>query len=308
MTTVPRRQADTALPDLRGRTALVTGASDGVGLEIARALAAAGGEVLLPVRDRTKGDRAVARIRSTVPDARLSLLDLDLARLETVSALTAQLRREGGPIDLLVLNAGMIGLGERERHITGDGFELHFQTNYLGHVALTLGLLPLLSAGHARVVVQTSLAARFARFDERDPQIERRYSALRAYGSSKVALGLFATELARREIARQWGLTVHLAHPGVAPSTGIAPHVRARRDGGVLSRVVRRVGNTPAQAAQPALLAAISTQVPPTLFAPSGFGQLAGPPRPVPLYRSFRDWRRAARLWDWTRSLLPDPD
>src|SRR5689334_2564751 len=115
------------LPDLSGRTAAVTGASDGVGVEIARGLAGAGAHVVLPVRGRAKGERAMARIRETHPAARLTLRDLDLARLDSVRALADALRSDRVPVDILVLNAGIVLLGDRERHVTEDGFELHFQ-------------------------------------------------------------------------------------------------------------------------------------------------------------------------------------
>lgn len=306
-----RPESAVSLPDLHGRTALVTGASDGVGREIATALAGAGCEVLMPVRNRGKGELAATRIRGTVPDAELSLLDLDLARLESVYGLVDVLRQEGAPIDLLVLNAGIVMLGDPGRQVTDDGWELHFQTNYLGHAALTLGillLLLLLVAGGARVVVQCSLAARYASLDLHDLQLERRYSPLRAYGASKVALGLFGTELARHTVARQWGLTVQLCHPGIAPGTAIAPGIRNDREGGPLAWLAHRVGNTPRQAAQPALLAATTDAPPPAMFGPGGFGQLAGPAVQHKLYPSIADWHRGARLWDWTREQLrPTP-
>ncbi|GAA3912523.1 SDR family oxidoreductase [Microbacterium invictum] len=295
------------LPDLHGNTALVTGASDGVGLEIARALAAAGCDVLMPVRNRNKGEIAATRIRASAPDADLSLLDLDLARLESVYALADLLCQEAAPIDVLVLNAGIVMLGDRERHVTEDGFELHFQTNYLGHVALTLGILPLLEAARARVVVQCSLAARVIGLEHHDLQLEGRYTALRAYGSSKVALGLFGTELARHTIARQWGLTVHLCHPGIAPRTAIAPIIRRRHEHGVLGLVMNGIGNSPERAAQPALMAVTTAAEPPAMFAPSGLGQLSGAAARIRTPASISDGHEGARLWDWTRSVLrPD--
>lgn len=294
-----------ALPDLHGRSALVTGAGAGIGREIARALAGAGCEVLMPVRDRGRGELAAAGIRETVPEARLSLLDLDLARLESVHALAELLTREGGPIDILVLNAGIVMLGDAQRHLTEDGYELHFQTNFLGHAALTLGILPLLVAARARVVVQCSLAARYVSIDPHDLQVERRYSPLRAYGSSKVALGLFGTELARHTVARQWGLTVHLCHPGIAPGTAIAPIIRKdREDRAVTGKLARWLGNTPEQAAQPALLAVTTDAAPPAMFGPAGIGQLSGAAVRQRLYRSIGDWHEGARLWDWTREQL----
>lgn len=294
------------LPDLRGRTAVVTGASDGVGVEIARGLAAAGADVVLPVRNRAKGDRAVARIRETQPDARLTLRDLDLARLDSVAALADAL--QASPIDLLVLNAGIVLLGDPQRHVTDDGFELHFQTNFLGHFALTTALLPLLRERAARVVVQCSLAAAVARVEWDDLQSVRRYRPLRAYGASKVALGLFGCELARRSAAGGWGVTVQLSHPGVVPDTGIAPAMRARSKGGASHGIARFLGNTPAQAAQPALLAAVApaTPGPPDLFCPAGLlhvGGEAGRQRP---YRRITDPADGARMWGVAEALLAE--
>ena len=294
------------LPDLRGRTALVTGASDGVGVEIARGLAAAGADLVLPVRNRVKGERAVERIRESAPDARAELVDLDLARLDSVRALAAAVLAERTPLDLVVLNAGIVLLGDRVRHMSADGFELHFQTNFLGHFALTTALLPLLQQRGARVVVQLSLAAGVSRLAWDDLQCERRYSPLRAYGASKVALGLFGCELARRAAAGDGGVTVHLSHPGVVPDTGIAPAMRARDRGGLGRRLADSLGNTPAQAAQPALLAAVTNAPAPGFFGPTGalhFGGAAGPVRP---YRRLADPVDGARMWAVAEQLLQD--
>ncbi|MBD3940149.1 SDR family oxidoreductase [Microbacterium sp. NEAU-LLC] len=294
------------LPDLRGRTAVVTGASDGVGVEIARGLAGAGAEVVLPVRNRTKGERALARIRETHPDARLTLRDLDLARLDSVAALADTLRAEHGAIDLLVLNAGIVLLGDPERHVTEDGFELHFQTNFLGHFALTTALLPLLQERASRVVVQLSLAAGISRLDWDDLQTARRYRALRAYGASKVALGLFGGELARRSTTGGWGLTVQSSHPGVAPDTAIAPAMRARAKGGTQHSLARFVGNSPARAAEPALLAAVAPASPgaPEFFGPSGFLHLGGAAARQRPYRRLTDPAAQARIWHLAEQLL----
>ena len=250
------RASQVALPDLQGRTALVTGASDGVGVEIARGFAVAGADLVLPVRNPDKGGQAIDMIRAGAPDVGVSLRDLDLARLASVDALAAALRTERAALDIVVLNAGIVLLGDPERHVSADGFELHFQTNFLGHFALTTALLPLLQERGTRIVVQLSLAAAVARPDWNDLQSERRYSPLRAYGASKAALGLFAYELARRSAAEGWGISVQLSHPGVVPDTGIAPAMRARQRSDAGRRVAQRLGNTPAQAAQPALRAA----------------------------------------------------
>lgn len=296
-----------AMPDLRGRTALVTGASDGVGVEIARGLAAAGADLLLPVRNRAKGERAIQSIRATAPDARLSLRDLDLARLETVRALAEALRAERVPLDLLVLNAGIVLLGDPERHVSQDGFELHFQTNFLGHFALTTALLPLLQEQRTRVVVQLSLAAGVSAVPWDDLPSERRYRPLRAYGASKVALGLFGYELARRSETHGWGITVHLSHPGVVPGTAIAPAMRARDRNGAGRALAERLGGTPSQAAQSALLAAIApAEEVPRFFGPSGAFHFGGPAAPQRPYHRLTGGPEGAHLWQVAERLLDE--
>ena len=290
-----------ALPDLSGRRAVVTGASDGVGVEIARGLAAAGAEVLLPVRNRAKGERAAARIRETVPDAALTLADLDLADLASVAASAHSLLAAGRPIHLLVLNAGMIALGDPVRHTSVDGFELHLQTNHLGHFAFVARILPLLRAGRARVTVQSSLAAKFmgVRFD--DLQLERDYSVFRAYGSSKAALSLFAVELGRRSVAARWGVTTNLSHPGIA-ITNIAPAelLESRSAGARLGRRIMDagVGGTPGEASLAAVFAVGSPDAAPGAFyGPGGALHLQGSPRSQRLYRRLSDPAAAARVW-----------
>ncbi|WP_243076181.1 SDR family oxidoreductase [Microbacterium sp. SS28] len=295
------------LPDLSRARAVVTGASDGVGVEIARGLAVAGAEVVLPVRNRDKGERAVAKIRESAPDAALSLVDLDLAQLASVAACADALRADGRPIDILVLNAGMIALGDPARHTSPDGFELHFATNHLGHVALVAGILPLLQAGRARVTVQSSLAARFSSVRWDDLQLERGYSAFAAYGSSKAAVSLFGLELGRRSAAEGWGITTNLSHPGIA-ITNIAPAelLESRRVGARLSRRIMDagVGGTPAEASLPALFAAARPDAADgALYGPGGLMHLQGPPRRQRMYRRLVDRAAAARMWALSQEL-----
>lgn len=148
----------TTVPDLRGKRTLVTGASDGIGFVIASRLAEAGAEVVMPVRTAAKGDAAADRIRTATGNANVSTRALDPSSLDSVADLAAQLVQEGRPIDVLVNNAGV--MTPPSRQVTADGFELQLGTNHLGHFALTLALLPLLTQGRARVTHQTSIAAR----------------------------------------------------------------------------------------------------------------------------------------------------
>lgn len=287
---------------LDGQTALVTGASGGVGLEIARMLAAAGATVTMPVRSRAKGEAAIARIRAEVPDARVVLRDLDLDRLESVAALAAGLRDENARIDLCVPNAGVILLGDRRRHVTTDGFELHFQTNFLGHAALIRGILPLLEQSRAHVAMQTSLAAARGRIRWDDLQGERRYRPYRAYTASKIALGLFGMELSRR--TRHAGMRVNLCHPGIVPGTAIAAPIRALLPANLVEWAVRRIGNSPAQAAQTGFSAVTDQDESSAMFAPSGPFGLWGPAVSRAPFRRYQDADEAARVWSEVERLL----
>ncbi len=198
-----RRRYDITVADLSGKRAVVTGASDGMGLGIAARLAGAGAEVVMPVRNPRKGEAAVAKIRDEHPHAKLSLEALDLSSLASVAALGEKLRAEESPIHLLINNAGV--MTPPDRQTTADGFELQFGTNHLGHFALTGHLLPLLKAGRARVTSQTSVAARSGTINWDDLNWERSYDGMRAYRQSKIAVGLFGLELSRRSAAGGWG-------------------------------------------------------------------------------------------------------
>ncbi|OII28821.1 short chain dehydrogenase [Curtobacterium sp. MCBA15_016] len=297
------------LPDLGGRRVLVTGASDGIGLEIAARFAGAGAEVVVPVRNRDKGAAAVARITAQHPDASVLLEDLDLSSLESVSTLGERMRSEGTPIDVFVGNAGV--MNPPERQTTRDGFELQFGTNHLGHVALVGALLPLLRAANGRVVMQSSVAAQRASIRWDDLQSERDYDVARAYGQSKLACALFALELGRRSRAGGWGITSAVSHPGVAPTSLLAARPEIGRSGDTVAvRLIRWLSargllvGTPASAAEPALLAATDADLDGGFVGPTGPGQLGGPAgRRKPWAPLLRD-DDAARLWDVSESLV----
>lgn len=305
---MPRRTPELSLPDLTGRRALVTGGSDGIGLGIATRLAGAGAEVVLPVRNPAKGEAAVASIRASVPGAAVTLRELDLSSLASVSALGEKLVREGEPIHLLVNNAGV--MTPPERQATVDGHELQLGTNHLGHVALVAHLLPLLVAGRARVTSQISVAAGRNAMHWDDVNWERSYDGMKAYSQSKIAFGLFGLELDRRSRAAGWGITSNLSHPGIAPTSLLAarPEVgRSRDTAGVrMIRVLSRLGvlaGTVASAQLPALLAVTAPDAGGLLFGPRGPGNLSGAPAEQELYPALRSAEDAARTWDLSQEL-----
>jgi len=203
------------VPDLSGRLAVVTGANSGLGFGLAKRLAAAGADVVLAVRDRAKGERAIAEIRRAVPAAKLTIRILDLSSLKSVAALGDELAGEGRPIDILINNAGVMTPPDRQE--TADGFELQFGTNHLGHFALTGHLLPVLRAAEsARVVTVSSIAATQRHLDFDDANAAGGYKPMRSYGMAKLAQLMFAVELDRRSRLGGWGLTSNAAHPGLS--------------------------------------------------------------------------------------------
>ena len=306
---MPSRNTDLAIPDLTGRRAVVTGASDGIGLGIAARLAAAGAEVIMPVRNRAKGEAAITKITQESPGADVSLRDLDLASLASVAALGDALSTEGRPINLLILNAGV--MTPPDRRTTVDGFELQLGSNHLGHFALVAHLLPLLRAGQARVTSQISVAANQGAVHWDDLSWERSYNGGRAYSSSKIAFGLFGLELDRRSKTQGWGISSNLAHPGVAPTSLLAarPELGRSQDtpGVRLIRVLSARGilvGTVASAQLPALLAATGPgSKRGALYGPSGFGHLGGPPAEQRMYSRLRSPEDARRIWTMSEEL-----
>lgn len=307
-----RRPLDVALPDLTGKRIVLTGGSDGMGLVIATRLAAAGAELILPVRNPRKGEAALATIRERAPKAAVSLWDLDLSSLESVAALGETLRSEGDPIHVLIGNAGI--MHPPERQTTKDGFELQFGTNHLGHAALVGHLLPLLRAGEARVTLQISIAANQGAMNWDDPNWERSYDSMGAYSHSKIAFGLFGLELDRRSREAGWGITANLSHPGVAPTSllDVRPEIgrtRAVRARGLIT-LLSRVGilGTVASAGLPALMAATAPgDQGGKFFGPSGFRGLGGAPSEQRLYSRLRGAEDARRVWDLTQQLTRVP-
>lgn len=306
---MPRGQYDITVADLSGKRAVVTGASDGVGLGIATTLAGAGAEVVMPVRNPHKGEAAVAKIRERHPHATVSLEALDLSSLASVAALGDKLRAEGAPIHYLINNAGV--MTPPDRQATVDGFELQFGTNHLGHFALTGHLLPLLMAGHARVTSQTSIAARSGTINWRDLNWEGSYDGMGAYRQSKIAVALFGLELSRRSTAADWGITSNISHPGVAPTSLLAARPEVGRTEDTIGvRVIRWLSarrlivGTVDSARLPALMAATSADAEGGgFYGPQWPGNVGGPPGEQKLWAPLRNTENASRMWTVSQEL-----
>jgi NAD(P)-dependent dehydrogenase (short-subunit alcohol dehydrogenase family) len=198
--------------DLHGKTALVTGASAGLGIETARTLAGAGARVVMLARDLGKLETAVAGIRQQQADAKIETQQLDLADLASVRSAADTLLQRFEQIHLLVNNAGVMACPLQR---TADGFELQFGTNHLGHFLLTCLLAPaLIAAAPARVVNLSSAGHKFGSIDFEDPNyLQRDYEKWSAYGQSKTANALFSVALDSRLSGR--GVNALAVHPGM---------------------------------------------------------------------------------------------
>jgi NAD(P)-dependent dehydrogenase (short-subunit alcohol dehydrogenase family) len=289
------------IPSQLGRTAVVTGATGGLGYETALALAKAGAEVILTGRDDRKGQSAIEKIGREVIGAKISYERLDLADLASVADFAKQMQARPS-LDLLINNAGVMALPRRQA--TADGFEMQFGTNHLGHFALTARLMPLLRRASApRVVSLSSLAHRTGLIDFGDLQGERVYSPWKAYGQSKLACLMFALELQRRSDAAGWNLTSIAAHPGFART-----NLFAGGPGGLVSLATDFAapffGHSAADGARPILFAATSPNAKPgAYYGPGGFSELRGAPAAALVMPQARDAAAAARLWDVSAKL-----
>ena len=300
---------DIPAPDLTGKLALITGASDGVGLEIAARLARAGAGILMPVRSPQKGEAAARLIRERTPGAGIRVLPLDLASLESVSTLADRLLSDGRPIDVLIANAGV--MNPPTRQLTVDGFELQLATNHLGHFALTARLMPLLREAGAHVTSQVSIAADQGAVNWDDLNWERGYDPMKAYSSSKIAFGLFAMELQRRSDAAGWGIRSTLSHPGVTPTNLLSAQPgMGRPDDTAAVKFIRAMSRrgllfgTPQSAALSAVYAATSPEAQGgRLYGPKGFRHLRGLPAEQPVYSRLQSEADGRRIWELSEQL-----
>lgn len=241
--------------DLGGKRAIVTGSSSGIGVETARALATAGAEVTLAVRDTEAGAKTAAEIVATTGNTAVHVAELDLADPRSVAAFVAGW---SGPLDLLVNNAGVMAVPDLR--LTREGWELQFATNHLGHFALALGLHDSLAAAPLARIVSLSSAAHL-----RSPVVfedvnfaSRPYDPMLAYGQSKTANVLFAVEATRR-----WsddGITANAVHPGAIAATNLSRHLDPDYLEQLRASGVYRF-KTPEQGAATSVLVATSPQL-----------------------------------------------
>lgn len=291
---------------LNGRVALVTGANSGLGLETTRALASAGAQVVMACRNTDKGEDAAASIRRDHPHARLDVMPLDLASLESIARFAGRFSDTHDALDLLINNAGVMALPLRR---TADGFEMQIGTNHLGHFALTGRLFERLRAAPgARVVTVSSLAHTFGRIDSDDLNWRaRRYRRWPAYGQAKLANLMFALELDRRLRAADADLLSVAAHPGYAAThlQLAGPEMSGSRLAAAGMRLANRaLAQSPQRGALPSLYAATAADVRGgDYFGPDGLREFWGNPTRVRPAGRARKADVAARLWTLSEEL-----
>ena len=287
------------IPGQHGRTAVVTGANGGLGLETARQLAAKGAHVVMAVRDQKKAAAAVDEIRASVPDAALELVALDLASQASVRAAAERIAAAHKSIDLLINNAGVMGIPEAK---TVDGFEMQLGVDHLGHWSLTALLLPtLLSTPSARIVTVTSTAHHMGRaINPANPHLHGRYRPWRAYGQAKLANFHFGLGL-QRELEHAGASTASLiAHPGLSNTDLQAVSVQ-QTGGGTSQRfflfLARHSGMSAADGALSQLRAATDPAAKGGEFYGPRFVN-SGPPVRKPVVRRLGLDKAIAALWE----------
>jgi NAD(P)-dependent dehydrogenase (short-subunit alcohol dehydrogenase family) len=293
------------IPDLSGKTMVVTGGNSGIGYEAAQELARKGAQVVLACRNLDKGREAASRIKASAADAAVDVMQLDLSSLGSIRAFASAFLEKHAALHVLCNNAGVMALPYGK---TADGFEMQFGTNHLGHFALTgLLLQRLLSTPRSRVVNVSSTAHRFGRMNFADLNSERSYGKWRAYGQSKLANLLFTYEL-QRKLEAAGADTISVAcHPGYAATNLQA--AGPRMSGSRLMESITDLGNrllaqSAAMGALPTLYAATAADVRGGDYVgPDGFMENTGYPKKTRSNSRSQNVADAAALWQVSEEL-----
>jgi len=277
------------IPDLTGKTAIVTGANSGIGFETAKALAHKGAEVILACRDTLKGEEAAGAITRYYSEAKIEVMTLDLSSLDSIKKFTGIVNKKYSKIDILVNNAGVMmpPYGKTE-----DGFELQFGTNHLGHFALTGQLFDLIAnAENARIVTVSSIAHRQGKVDFENLNAEKGYNKSAVYGLSKIANLMFTYELQRRIEAAGLNMIAVAAHPGWTATN--------LQKNWPMVRVMNPVfAQKPPMGALPSLYAATAPEIRGgCYYGPGGFYELGGYPKQVSSIEHSLEMETAEKLW-----------
>jgi NAD(P)-dependent dehydrogenase (short-subunit alcohol dehydrogenase family) len=280
-------------PTLIGKTAIVTGATGGLGYETALGLARQGATTILTGRNPTKGEQALSRIWREVPSAKIRFEPMDLADLASIARFAATI----GVVDVLVNNAGVMGLPTRQ--LTRDGFEQQIGVNALSHFVLTSRLKNALRGG--RVVSVASVAHQRGVLNLDDLNAEKSYDPMRAYRQSKLAMLVFALELQRRSDHYGWGIQSMAAHPGFARTQivgngigGGTPSLKAW----LIEKAFNAVAQSARAGALPLLYAAMAPEAQGgAYYGPTKWGETRGAPGLARIFPQAADPDAGTGLW-----------
>jgi NAD(P)-dependent dehydrogenase (short-subunit alcohol dehydrogenase family) len=293
----------TNIPDLTGKTIIITGGNSGIGFEAARELTRRGAEVIIASRNPSKAEKAIDIIEQEIPGSKLKLIILDLASLDSVRKFSEVFMESHDKLDILLNNAGIMLV---PYSLTEDGFENTFGTNHLGHFALTGLLMDVINnTPDARVVTVASNAHYGGEMDFDNLMFQENlgYTPMKAYSRSKLANLLFTYELQRRFQEQGINAQAMAAHPGIS-ATGLADHLFFNRISGLIQPMMKLLFQSSAMGALPSLRAAVDPDAKGgDYYGPDGKGEKSGHPVLVDSNAASKNEEDARKLWEESQRL-----
>lgn len=296
------------IPDQKGKTIIITGATSGIGFEAAKILAKKGAKIILPVRNLDKGQNVAQQIKSIKPDAEVEIFFLDISDLESVRKFADEANKKLNKIDLLLNNAGIMWIPRRK--LSKQNYDLQFATNHLGHFLLTGLLLPKLKiTPNSRVITQSSILHKKSSMQNFEPNIyfddltfEKQFDTKKAYAQSKLANLLFTYELDRRLKATNSKTIAVACHPGYTATN-------LQNNGGLLVKIMNILV---AQKVNMGVLPMLRAATEPNLkgseyFGPTKLNELKGYPELVRSSAVSYDTKLAEKLWQISEGLVNHP-
>lgn len=290
------------IPSQQGKTILITGANSGLGLEASRVLSGKGAQIIMAVRNLQKGKEAADKIKKQNPNAKLEIMQLDLADFNSIRKFSDEVHSKYSQIHTLIDNAGIMAPAKRE--LTKQNFEAQFGTNHLGHFLLTGLLLDIIKkTPNSRIAVQSSIVHKLKDYNADihfdDLNFDKGYNKNYAYGQSKLANLLFAYELDRKLKAHNIPTIVTVAHPGYT-------NTNLQKNYGFLVSVIfnNLVAMPVQQGTLPILRAATEEGLKGSeFFGPTKGNEMKGYPELVKSSDKSYDKELAKKLWDVSEKL-----
>ncbi|MGJ8529613.1 oxidoreductase [Maritalea sp.] len=292
------------MPDLTGKTAIVTGGNSGIGFESAKKFVSKNAHVTIFCRNEEKAKAAVADIaKEAGPEGKVDYILMDLSDLASVRAAAEHYMARHEKLDILLNNAGLMMIPTRT--LTKDGFETQFGVNHLGHFVFAQMLFPLVEKAAGRIIAVSSIAHNWGlkriKFD--DLNFDEDYSSTNSYGQSKLANMLFIQELQRRLKAANSKVNAYVVHPGYADT-----NLQRTGPGGIEKWMMvvfgRFFSHPPVHGAKSLVLASTDPEAKPaTFYGPVKRGGLGGPVGISPVAPQGKDMQAAEKLWDISEEL-----